>query len=221
MSLIFQVDDHRFPYDSFRFPGQASDENILYVSREARFMLLVRLLGVWTVSITIGLIGLLVPLFVPGLPQQVVLLSGMGMVLLAFLFLIVGSWWMFRLWKQSLFILTNRRLTKFIYTTPWNRYNLSLGLDKIVDTGAYMRGYLQAFLGIGTFTARSSAGNRQEKYFYVENVHVPEDFANYVNKVLHVFNQDAERLANYRPFIPHLKGERRKKFMERYPQFWS
>lgn len=221
MNLIFNVDDFKFPYSDLKFPGQASDERILYVTREAMVMLWLRVASVVGVSLILIILGLTLPLTITGLPvemQLLFLLMGVGFGLL---FLTLGGWWMYQLWKKSVFILTNRRLTKFIYTTPWNRYNLSLGLDKIVDTGAYTRGYFQAFWGIGTFTARSGAGNRKEKYFYIENVIRSEDLANYVNKVLHVFNKDSEKLDNFRPFIPDLKGERRKKFMERFPEFWS
>lgn len=210
-----------FPYEESRFPGQASDERILYVSREAPVMLYMRLSVVAIASLVVGLMGLVIALSVPGIGGAQGLLLSLGTMLLGIIFLLVGGWWILNLWKKSLFLLTNRRLTKFIYTTPWNRYNLSLGLDQIVDTGAYARGYVQALLGIGTFTARSSAGNRQEKYFYVENVHAAEDFANYVNKVLYAYNQDRNSLGSFRPFIPFLKGESRKKFMERFPQFWS
>lgn len=221
MRNIFLISNFEFPYQDLKFPGQASDENILYVTREAPVMLYLRLSFVTLVSLVLGLGGVLLTLYLPaelrawgGLIVPVTLLG-------AALFFLVGGWWLYELWRKSIFILTNRRLTKYIYTTPWNRYNLSLGLDKIVDTGAYARGYFQAVWGIGTFTARSSAGNRAEKYFFIENVTAYEDLANYVNKVLHAFNRDQQSLDNFRPFIPNLKGERRKKFMERFPEYWS
>lgn len=221
MNLIFNVSNFEFPYTNLKFPGQASDERILYVTREAVVMLWLRMTFVTVVSLVMFVMGIILSLYLPnslGVWKEVALIS---MFLCGLLFLSLGCWWVYLLWKQSLFILTNRRLTKYIYTTPWNRYNLSLGLDKIVDTGAYSKGYFQAFWRIGTFTARSSAGNRAEKYFYIENVTRYEDLANYINKVLHVFNQDTAKLDNFRPFIPDLKGDRRKKFMERFPEFWS
>lgn len=221
MKFIFHVDNFEFPYKDLKFPGQASDEKILYVTREAMVMLWLRLAFIGLICLAIiasgSYIAMYTPIFAEYGLEIIVLLS----ILAGLIFLTIAWWWIYQLWKKSLFILTNRRLTKFIYTTPWNRYNLSLSLDKIVDTGAYNRGYFEAFWKIGTFTARSSAGNRAEKYFFIENVHRYEDLASYVNKVLHVFNKDSDKLHNFRPFIPDLKGERRKKFMEKFPEFWS
>ncbi len=221
MRELFEAVKFTFPYEDVRFPGQASDERILYVTREAKVMLVLRLLGL----LVAGGVMLAVAIWLPGVlivwGGVAVELARMVAVLVAVLFVGLGGWWVYVLWRKSVFILTNRRLTKYIYTTPWNRYNLSLTLDRIDDTGAYAKGYFQAVAGIGTFTARSAAGNRKDKYFYIENVRAYEDLANYVNKLLFHFNRNVEKLDSFRPFIPGLKGERRKRFMKNYPQFWS
>lgn len=101
----------------------------------------------------------------------------------------------------------------------------------IVDTGSYTKGFIQAWLKLGVFTARSSATSSgvatdntsriNKKYYYIENVSCAEDLQQYINKLLSVFRQQPARLDRFRPFIPHLKGKARKKFMEDYPQFWS
>jgi len=221
MQIVFETPVFGFPYRDLKFPGQATDEVILFVTREAKVMLYVRLI----LTILAGIVLMGAGVIVPGYLRSFGI-GGWGVMslvglLLGLLFLVGGSWWIYMLWKRSVFILTNRRLTKFIYSTPWNRYNLSLSLDKVVDTGAYGRGYFQAMFGIGTFSARSSAGNRREKYFYIENVRAYEDLANYVNKVLFVYDREQERLVNFRPFIPLLKGEARKQFMGQFPEYWS
>ena len=221
MSSVFHRKDFKFPYTDLKFPGQASDERILYVTREAPIMLQLRLLGVVVVSVIVGSIGFVIPQVLPNLQSQQQALVMLAGLLLGFIFFGIGWWWTNQLWQKSLFVLTTRRLTKYIYTTPWNRYNLSLNLDKIVDTGSYERGYFQALAGVGTFTARSSAGNRAEKYFYIENVHRSEDLKNYVSKLLHNYNHRFDDLDTFRPFLPWLKGEARKRFMESYPEYWS
>jgi hypothetical protein len=130
----------------------------------------------------------------------------------------IGLWWIDTTWQKSVFIITNRRLTKFIYATPWNRYNLSVTLDMIEDTGAYSRGYFEALVKIGTFTARSAAGNREEKYFFVDHVEHAEDLANYVNKVLFMFKNDVIKLDTFRPFVTE-KGAAREHFIKEHPEF--
>lgn len=218
---IFDLNTFNFPYEDIKFPGQASDERILFVTREAKIMLSARLLFVWLAGVIVFFAGLTLSQFLKNLRIDGAGLVMMVGVIASLMFLVGGSWWVYTLWKRSVFILTTRRLTKFIYVTPWNRYNLSLSLDKVVDTGAYGRGYFQALFGVGTFSARSSAGNREEKYFFIENVKAYEDLANYVNKVLFVYDRQLEKLDSFRPFIPDLKGQERKDFMANYPQFWS
>jgi hypothetical protein len=221
MRNIFGVGSFHFPYTDLKFPGQASDERILYITREAEVQLYIRMMVLFLTGLVLGVTALILPKYLAPVGPGVVELATLFILIIGVLFVVVGGWWVYRLWIKSVFILTNRRLIKFIYTTPWNRYNLSLTLDKVVDTGAYTKGYLQALFRTGTFTARSSAGNRKDKYFYVENVYVVEDLANYVNKLLYAFQHHQTRLDSFRPFIPHLKGDARKKFMERFPGYWS
>ena len=105
-----------------------------------------------------------------------------------------------------MFIITTRRLTKFIHTTPWTRYQMSLGLDKVVDSAAYSKGYGQSIFGLGTFVARSSAGNI--KNFKIENIHYSEDLHNWMNKLMFVFAKETEKLDEFRPFTAKKMGER-------------
>lgn len=218
---IFTTAAFRFPYTHTQFPGQATDEEILYITREAPIILTIKRLGVIVIALVIIFGGTFLSIFL----SQFFSIETGSLQLVSFLigslFGTIGWWWVSVLWQKSLFILTNRRLTKFIYVTPWNRYNLSVTLDKIEDTGAYSRGYFEAFFKIGTLTARSSAGNREEKYFFVTRIKAAEDLANYINKLLFIFHHNPQKLVKFRPFIPHLKGEHRKKFMEQHQEYWS
>lgn len=228
---IFTTAHYHFPY-LYKFPGQSSDERILFITRESEVVLYFRqvmvglaalgifLAGFGLARVSAGVVG-------PAVAGVLELLALTGAVV----FGLVGYWWVTTLWQKSIALVTNKRLTKFIYTTPWNRHNLSLPLDMIVDTGAYSKGVLQAIFQLGSFTARSSAassgvatddpGRVNKKYFYIENITHAEDLHHYLHKVLFVFRQDWQKLENFRPFIPHLKGEERKAFMEQYPEYWS
>lgn len=231
MQNIWQVPHFEFPY-LYKFPGQASDERILYITREHPMAHLFRqLMLVLASSFVFGccfFLGKMMTNFVNGGIGAFIQLIG---AVAAVVFLLVGWWWLSVLWKKSVAIITNKRLVKFIYTTPWNRYHLSLPLDSVVDTGSYSKGWLQALFKLGTFTARSSATSSgvatddasrvNKKYFYIENVANAEDIHHYLSKVLFVFHQDWTKLDNFRPFLPHLKGEARKEFMKNYPEYWS
>ena len=148
----------------------------------------------------------------------------------------LGWWWVSVLWLKSICLVTTQRLTKFIYTTPFNRHNLSLPLDMIVDTGSYTKGFLPALFRLGTFTARSAAassgiasdedefatGKRlNRKYFFIENLAIAEDLQHYINKLLNAYKHHRDYLPSFRPFIPHLKGQAREDFMKQYPEYWS
>jgi len=229
---IFDVSEFQFPY-LYKFPGQASDERILFVVRENSVMLALRRAGMVVASLAILGVGIVLGEVTREFVGGYASLFSVAAAVLAGLAAVVGWWWVSILWRRSLAIVTTQRLTKFIYTTPFNRHNLSLPLDAVVDTGSYTKGFLQAFFKLGTFTARSSAassgvatdderGERvNKKYFYIENVAAAEDLQHYSNKLLQAFHHHREYLTTFRPFLPGLKGEPRKKFMEQYPEFWS
>lgn len=207
---IFDQKNFTFPYRDIKFPGQHSEEKILFATREGDVIIAFRILFVLTVYLILALallvFGSVLTQYLPQAQIYIILLA---------LFIIPTSlfsiWWVYHLWKKSVFIITTRRLTKFIATTPWTRYQLSLTLDKIVDTGAYQKGYFQAITRLGYFVARSAAGNI--KNFKIINIGFAEDLHNYVNKLLFTFQNLPHQVDSFRPFVPHLKGEARKKFV--------
>lgn len=234
---INSVENFEFPY-LYKFAGQASDERILFVTRESELLLRLRRFVVVVVSIAISLVGFY---FVDAVSSFIgsnnitteVSYSGIKMFIfsISILFILVGWFWVGSLWRKSLAFVTNKRLKKIIYTTPFNKHSLSLPLEMIVDTGSYSKGFLSAFFDIGVFTARSSASSSgvatddnervNKKYFYIENVTHVEDLQHYVSKVLSAFRKYPEKMETFRPFIPNLKGDKRKAFMEQFPEYWS
>jgi hypothetical protein len=220
-----------FPYDQTRFPGQASDEKILYITREHSIFLLMRLFFIFGIGLSIILTTVLLSRTVSLIFATNVLPSIILIMLLSFcLFILIGSWWVFVLWKKSIAIVSNKRLIKFIYTTPINRYNMSLPLDMIVDTSCHNKGFLSSYLKIGSVTARSSASSSglatadtsriNKKYFYLENIKYFEDLQQYLNKLINTLHKEPKKLSQFRPFIPHLKGEKREEFLKNnYPEY--
>lgn len=206
MQNILETADFQAPYTDLIFPGKAEDEKILYVTREAAMILGFRLVVFSLVAAMAMVIG-----------AVLLSLSGQSMgfdatwavfivMLLGAIVMFGGMWWIYRVHQKTVFIITTRRLTKFIHTTPWTRYQMSLGLDKVVDSAAYSKGYLQSIFGLGTFVARSSAGNI--KNFKIENIHFAEDLHNWMNKLMFVFAKDLSKLDEFRPFIAKGMGKR-------------
>lgn len=231
MTQIHQVSEFVFPYDAYRFPGQATDEKILYITREHKLFMWTRMFFVALIAVAIFLTSWVFSLAFKNIfavssfaflfPITIALAGG---------FAAIGFWWVYSLWQKSLAILTNKRLTKIVYTTPFNRYNQSLPLEMVVDTSCNNQGFFEGIahstLQVGTLTARSSASSSgvatennervNKKYFYLENIRYCEDLQQYLNKILSVLRQSPAQLENFRPFIPHLKGEHREKFIEEY-----
>lgn len=206
MQNILEATDFNPPYTEMIFPGKAEEEKILYVTREAPMMLGLRLMGFSLVIAITMVIGAILTSYTgkavgfdPSLIVVLILFLG-GMVMFG------GMWWIWQVFQKTMFIITTRRLTKFIHTTPWTRYQMSLGLDKVVDSAAYSKGYGQSIFGLGTFVARSSAGNI--KNFKIENIHFAEDLHNWMNKLLFVFTKEQDKLDGFKPFVAKAMGKR-------------
>jgi hypothetical protein len=232
MRDIFTEPEFVFPYTGYRFPGQNSDETILFVVRENAVIHYFRLLMVLVMGAAIIFAGMLVGSFLKNSFGMLIPISfGLFTTVSAVAVVAIGWWWLTILWQKSICIVTSKRVIKFIYTTPFNRHSLSVALDMIVDTGAYTKGFLQALFKLGTLTLRSSATTSgistddtdrvNKKYFYIENVAVAEDLQQYINKLLSIYRLRQGDLENFRPFIPHLRGEQREAFMREHPEYWS
>jgi hypothetical protein len=206
MVNILETDDFKAPYTGLTFPGQAEEEKLLYITRESPIMLAVRMAGFSLVVSILILVGALLMISIGRMLGFSVSLVIVLLLLIGFVLLFGGMWWVYQVYRRTVFIITTRRLTKFIHTTPWNRYQMSLGLDKVEDSGAYTKGYLQALFGLGTFVARSSAGNI--KNFKIVNIHYAEDLHNWMNKLMFTFNKEQDKLDSFRPFAAKKAGER-------------
>ncbi|NMC36114.1 hypothetical protein GYA49_03645 [Candidatus Beckwithbacteria bacterium] len=217
MELVFNINRFQFPYKGLKFPGQHSEERILFITREGRIVIKIKL----ALCVAVVLLGLVIGIAILNKLTILGFTFSRFIPIFAIFWLLAGAfmyWWLWVVWRKTLFIITTRRLTKFIHTSPWTRYQMSLGLDQVVDTGAYRKGLFQMVTGLGYFVARSAAG--AVKNFKIINISFSEDLHNYINKLLFVFNEQKENLDKFRPFIPHLKGEARDEYVRQVaPEF--
>lgn len=206
MQNILEMSEFKPPYDEMIFPGKAEDEKILYVTREAPLMVGIR---ITIFSLIVAVVMVIGTILTSVTGKTMGFDTSLIVIMILFLGAVVmfgGMWWIWQVFQKTMFIITTRRLTKFIHTTPWTRYQMSLGLDKVVDSASYTKGYGQSIFGLGTFVARSSAGNI--KNFKIENIHFAEDLHNWMNKLMFVFARETEKLDNFRPFSAKKMGER-------------
>ncbi len=215
MQEVLSVGEFTFPYTDLHFPGMNTGEKILFLTRESIIIFKLRLVAlVGVVGVICGLGFLIVSWLHRLAPLNWLTIP---VVLFAGGTFLGGLWWMSETYRKSIFIITTRRLTKIIYTTPFTWYQFSLGLDEIQDTGSYSSSYLEAFLGLGYFVARSGAA--AIKNFKIVNISFAQDLHNYVNKLLYTFKHHPTKVDLFRPFIPHMKGEVRKQYLEAYPHY--
>lgn len=216
MQEILSVSSFQFPYTDLHFPGFNTGERILFVTRESKVMLYIRLAMLTVICIALfGLGGILVDVI-----GSAFNIGGMLWMLLVMLLLgvvVIGYFWIYQTYKKSVFIITTRRLTKIIYTTPFTWYQFSLGLDEIADTGSYASTFFEVLFHLGYFVARSGAG--AIKNFKIINISFAADLHNYVNKLLYAFKHHPHRINEFRPFIPHVKGDRRRELLKNYPEY--
>ena len=213
---ILKTGQFTFPYIDLRFPGMNSGEKILFVTRESPIVYKLRLLVVFVVvALVIGLGWLIIDLLSQRLP--LISTAMLPLVILGGSLFLIGLWWVSDTYRKSVFIITTRRLTKIIYTTPFTWYQFSLGLDEIEDTGSYASSYVEALFGLCYFVARSGAA--AIKNFKIVNITFAQDLHNYVNKLLYAFKHHADKIDQFRPFIPDLKGEVREEFIKKYPEY--
>jgi hypothetical protein len=206
MQNILEMSEFQPPYDQVIFPGKAEDEKILYVTREAPMMMGLQLIGFSLVAAIGMVVGAILVSYTGKTMGFDTTLIVMLVLLLGGIVMFGGMWWIWKVHQKTMFIITSRRLTKFIHTTPWTRYQMSLGLDKVVDSAAYSKGYFQSLFGLGTFVARSSAGNI--KNFKIENIMFAEDLHNWMNKLMFTFSKDIKELDTFRPFVAKPMGKR-------------
>ncbi len=216
MTDIFQVKQFKFPYTDYRFSGQNEGERTLFITRESEIMHKMRLIALVVASLILLVLGLILTSLISQFLPQLSWLKTLIVVLVG-LFFILGYWFIEETFRKSLFIITTRRLTKIIHTTPFTWYQFSLGLDEIEDTGSYGSTYFEALFKLGYFVARSGAG--AIKNFKIVNITYAQDLHNYVNKLLYAFKHYPDRINEFRPFIPHLTPGERKELFKKYPEY--
>ena len=118
---VFKVDELKFPY-LYKFPGQNSDEVILFVTREHKIMLYIRLAVIFLIAIILVIVGYAVTGALDSFIESASI-AGINMFItaIAAFVIFIGSWWVKNQWKKSLAFVTNKRLTKIIYTPVFYR----------------------------------------------------------------------------------------------------
>src|SRR5579859_8154423 len=103
---IFTVKHFQFPY-LYKFPGQATDERILYITREHPLILAFRQIFIVIISLFLFSTGYIITALLGSfIGQSTASLIQIGATLIAIVFIIIGFWWTSVLWRKSIAVVT-------------------------------------------------------------------------------------------------------------------
>lgn len=184
------------------FPGHQTDERILYFAKPHIGMKYFVFLQIFLVGIfLIFTVQLLFAAIFPYPPIQ--LLS-----LVITIALIAGTfWWIHYLYEGTEIFITDRRVVKFVPTTPFHRSPRSLFFDQAMKVKTYYKNpIIERFLKIGSVEIHSR--HHEKDNVDVDHVIFHKDLGNYLDKLLFLTHNKPEDLPKVREFVPKKAGER-------------
>lgn len=197
--------------DTPYFPGQQTDERVLYVVRPHVYGLYVGAIKVVGLAIFLLVVMLMLAKFIALFVAFGLILSG--------LVAIIGLWVVITMYEKSVAYITDRRVVRFEAATPFATNTRSLAWDQVAKIKTFPRNVLMKILMVGTVTVHSGSTyvhtheqTRENVYtnddLELENVFYYKDLGNYLDKLLYMYKTKPEELATMRPFVPKPAGQR-------------
>lgn len=185
------------------FPGQQTDEKVLYFSRPHPAIKYFSYLKVLLISLLVLFALQVVSWNLPFLNSAVSIIS---LIVSAFL-LILGVWWITSLHDKTEYYITDRRVVKFTPLTPFSRATRALFWDEAVKSKTYQKNPLiEKLLGIGSLEIHARTQDKDN--VNIEHLSYHEDLANYIDKILYTIKNRPEDLKNFKKFVTKPKGNR-------------
>lgn len=197
--------------DQQYFPGQQSDEKVLYEIRPHVYALHASLVKLYLFSLVLFVVFA----FLARLSSILFLLG----TILAGAIAVLGSWATIAIFKKSVSYLTDRRIVRFEAATPFAMNVRALGWDDVVKTKTFPRNVFWKMLMIGTVIIHAKSTyvhtheqTRENVYtnddLDLEHVYYYRDLGNYIDKILYLYKHNPADLQAMRPFVPKPRGQR-------------
>jgi hypothetical protein len=186
--------------ESIVFNGQQSGERILYEIHPHQmaktfslirvtivgifFFLIITLIGSVINSSFLWLIGLLLGLLVIG----------------------VGWWWISDVNGKTITYITDRRIIRFEFTSPFSLRKRALFWNEALKAKAYSTGLVNRMLKVGVVQVEPHLAT--DENVVVTNVYFYEDIGNYIDKILYIIKNNPAEISSLKPFIPLPRGQR-------------
>lgn len=189
--------------DKFQFPGQQTDERVLYHGKPDSKMKYINFISIIVVGvfIIIGL-GLIAPTF--GDYAQIVQWLGTLVILVV---MGVVLWWINVFFGRTEIFITDRRIVKFFPVHPFRRTMRTLFWDEAIKSKTfYKNSLLERILGIGSVEVHARVNERDNVDMDYLTYH--NDLGNYIDKILFTFKNQPEEIKNIHEFVPKPRGKR-------------
>lgn len=187
---------------SIVFDGQQEGERILHELRPhpiAKYLAITR--GV-LLSLSLVFVLLIIASVARGAAG---ILTSIGIVV-GLILIAASVWWNTKVYGQSRTYITDRRIMRFDVVSPFYQTKRSLFWNEALKAKGYAPNLLWRMLGIGTVEV--SPHMDQHEDVIIPNVAYFEDLANYIDKILFTYKQNASTIADFKPFIPKPRWHR-------------
>lgn len=199
---------------SDKFYGQQEDERILYVTFHHPLALWISLAKVGAAALLLlvafGIIGSQIPF------GGVAVGLGVGLSLVT---LLIGTLSVLVMEQKNVGYITDRRVVRFMATTPLTQSSRSLSWDEAVKVKTYQPNPLLKLMNVGRVVvhAKSTVLSTDvpktesvvsEDDVMLDYVYYYKDLGNYIDKILHLYRQKPKELERLRAFVPKPRGKR-------------
>ncbi len=184
------------------FPGIEEGERILYFGQPHPVMkyLAFGVIIAAALFIIFGSQAVLFAIFPSPLVQILLLLIPIAV-------LVIALWWINILYTKSEFYITDRRVVKFIPTTPFHISTRALFWDHATKLKTFYRyPIVEQILGIGDIQIHSK--HSESDNIDLDHLKLHRDLGNFIDKVIYTFNNEPQNIPSLREFVPRPRGKR-------------
>lgn len=193
------------------FPGQQSDEKVLYEVRPHLAALYVTLVKIVGLSLVLFVFLMALARISPIFALLSFVISGAVML--------IGAWATVTMFGRSVAYITDRRIVRFEAATPFATNSRALTWDQVAKIKTFPRNIMWKMLKVGTVAVHAASTfvhthehPRENIYtnddLELEHVYYYKDLGNYLDKILYLYKHKPQELEELKPFIPKPAGQR-------------
>jgi len=130
-------------------------------------------------------------------------LANTGLIIALVIWLALTIFFLFvhyQIWKSSIFIVTNKRVSCHLRPTLFSHYSKDINLDQIIDVEQKISGILGFLLGLGTILAKSKAGPHDN--FVIDNIPQTNKVKDFISHLLVLKEEERQQAGHFSVKLP-------------------